>query len=64
MANGLADNFWIAPKLFHYLSALPDYCVTAGIFACSMVNALTRVRQPPVLLEKADCLVKKTGLFF
>ena len=33
MANGLANNFWIVPKLFQYLGALPDYCLTAGIFA-------------------------------
>jgi hypothetical protein len=33
MANGLANNFWIVPRLFQYLGALPDYCLTAGIFA-------------------------------
>src|SRR5271155_2581723 len=33
MANSLANNFWIVPRLFQYLGALPDYCLTAGIFA-------------------------------
>jgi hypothetical protein len=33
MANGLANNFWIVPILFQYLGALPQYYLTAGIFA-------------------------------
>ena len=33
MANSLANNVWIVPRLFQYLGALPDYCLTAGIFA-------------------------------
>jgi hypothetical protein len=32
MANGLANNFWIVPRLFQYLGILPDYCLTPGIF--------------------------------
>jgi hypothetical protein len=32
MANSLANNSWIVPKLFQYLGGLPDYCLTAGIF--------------------------------
>jgi hypothetical protein len=33
MANSLANNFWMVPKLFHYLGGLSHYCLTAGIFA-------------------------------
>jgi hypothetical protein len=33
MANSLANNFWIVPRLFQYLGALSRYCLTAGIFA-------------------------------
>ena len=33
MANSLANNFWIVPRLFHYSGRLSRYCLTAGIFA-------------------------------
>jgi hypothetical protein len=33
MANSLANNFWIVPRLFHYSGAFSRYCLTAGIFA-------------------------------
>ena len=33
MANSLANNFWIAPRLFQYSGEFSRYCLTAGIFA-------------------------------
>jgi len=33
MANSLANNFWIVPRLFQYSGVLSRYCLTAGIFA-------------------------------
>jgi hypothetical protein len=33
MANSLANNFWIVPRLFQYLGGFSRYCLTAGIFA-------------------------------
>jgi hypothetical protein len=31
MANGLANNFWIVPRLFQYSGGFSRYCLTAGI---------------------------------
>ena len=33
MANSLANNFWIVPRLFQYSGGFSRYCLTAGIFA-------------------------------
>src|SRR5277367_5715121 len=33
MANSLANNFWIIPKLRHNSGGFSRYCLTAGIFA-------------------------------
>ena len=33
MANSLANEFWIAPKLFQYSGEFSRHCLTAGIFA-------------------------------
>ena len=33
MANSLANNFWIYPRLSQYSGGFSRYCLTAGIFA-------------------------------
>jgi hypothetical protein len=33
MANSLANNFGIIPRLFHNAGGFSRYCLTAGIFA-------------------------------